>query len=260
MSLEKNVVCGQGNASYGGLGRAVTENAVLAMSAKFRQCFLFSCSPAYAVLILDALRDMKTEIMKPIPARNGIIASITSVMSQPLMKAADRAGQKEREKDQTADYRQCGTPLEATTASRRQLGTAQGGQCVGAASLALLKLRRYEPTDDNADHCRGEVVYHVANLVAKRQLNGLAILVESLKQAACKGASADAVCSSAAGRKRQLWPLPMLLLLLLPSVHHMLLAGTASSAWQIQSAVLRQHAAGFSRAACHVPLVAVVSK
>jgi hypothetical protein len=208
------------------------------MSAKFRQCFLFSCSPAYAVLILDALRDMKTEIMKPIPARNGITASITSVMSQPLMKAADRVGQKEREKDQTADYRQCGTPLEATTASRRQVGTAQGGQCVCAASLALLKLRRYEPTNDNADHCRGEVVYHVANLVAKRQLNGLAILVEPLKQAACKGASADAVCSSAAGRKRQLLPLPtllLLLLLLLPSVHHMLLAGTGSSVWQIQA-------------------------
>ena len=45
-------------------------------------------SPPYALLMVLVLRDMKIEIAKPMPARKGVTASITSVMSQPWVKAA----------------------------------------------------------------------------------------------------------------------------------------------------------------------------
>jgi hypothetical protein len=39
------------------------------------------------------LRDMKIEMAKPMPARKGVTASITSVMSHPRVKAAQQREQ-----------------------------------------------------------------------------------------------------------------------------------------------------------------------
>ena len=57
------------------------------------QCKLPRPSPPYALLIRLVLRDMKIEMAKPMPARKGVTASITSVMSHPRVKAAQQREQ-----------------------------------------------------------------------------------------------------------------------------------------------------------------------